>query len=78
MLPRIALEWLKEDGCVTVRPDGWFYISRPPKKEDLARFVAAIESLGSWSIETEFGEAKVRVTTGGEDARDGLMFKIVG
>lgn len=76
MTPKQALEVLQEDNVVTVRPDGWFYIHQRPAARDLARFVLAIKSLGAWSVETELGKAKVRISTGGIDARDGIMFKI--
>jgi hypothetical protein len=76
MTPETALGWLMEDGCVTVRSDGWFYISKPPTKKDLGRFIAAIESLGAWSVETSLSPARVRITRGGIDDRYGLLFKI--
>jgi hypothetical protein len=78
MTPRQALEVLLEDEVITIRPDGWFYIHQRPAVRDLARFVLAIKSLGAWSVETALGKAKVRITTGGIDARDGIMFKIEG
>jgi hypothetical protein len=76
MLPREALAMLQEDNCVVLRPDGWFYIYQRPAARDLARFVKALKTLGAWSIETATGKAKVRITTGGEDALDAIMFKI--
>jgi hypothetical protein len=76
MNPQEAFDWLAGEGYITVRMDGWFYFRSGPRKEDLHRFVKAVKVLGAWSVETANGKPRVRITTGGADSIDAIMFKL--
>ena len=65
-----AFDDLSAMDCIKQYGNGEFGIIRPPVAEGLARFVHAIETLGTWSVDTPQGRAKVHIRAHGEGVHD--------
>jgi len=73
--PKNAYDVLKALDCLDESPTGSFRVVRAPKKlRELALFVAAIKTLGSWSVSTDANKARVELSTG--FLPDEVLFKL--
>ena len=74
MIPEYAFNRLVDAGYLVPNEAGWYRAAKPPTKKDLAWYVAAIKTLGAWSVETKTTTGRVDLSKG--DLPDEVLFRL--